>query len=363
MAKILMIEDEHNLRNSVLGALEYEGFETFGTGNGRQGIQFAKEYRPDLILCDIVMPELNGYDVLSELRRDPLTRPIPFIFLTGKTGEEDFRRGTELGADDYITKPFNFDVMLSVIQNRLNRQAVMSQQIKELRVNLASALPHELRTPLTGIMGYSSFLINLGEERLPEPGEILEMQTVIYNNALHLHRLIENYLLYVKLKFIESGLKSKESCVWYSADVVNAMNAIIPFATGIAEKFQRQGDLILEPVDVDIRISGIAMQRIVEELLVNAFKFSKPGTPVRVVIRRDGNRCILSIMDQGRSMTDEQIASIGAYMQFDREKYEQQGVGLGLMIAKLLTQLHDGELTIDSEVNQGTTVNVSFPKL
>ncbi len=109
MAKILVIEDEQNMRNSLLEILTYEGFEVVAAENGRVGVQLAKEYHPDLILCDIIMPELNGYGVLLELRRDPLTATTPLILLTSTIGLISRHQSLNLGADGYLTKPFEID--------------------------------------------------------------------------------------------------------------------------------------------------------------------------------------------------------------------------------------------------------------
>jgi CheY-like chemotaxis protein/anti-sigma regulatory factor (Ser/Thr protein kinase) len=360
MTKILVIEDERSMRESIVEVLGYEGFETISATNGRTGVQLAKEHTPDLILCDILMPGLNGYDALTELRHDPVTATIPFIFLTSKTEWKDVRQGMQLGADDYLTKPFDIDELLSAIRSRLEKQAAVSKQLEDLRLNLSMLLPHELRTPLNVIIGASSHLISLGLKQLPEPDKIIEMQAAIYESALRLQRLIENYLLYTKLRLMEYEPKKRMVKQWQSNNVVYIENIIPSLARYKAEKVERKDDLVLELVDDKIRVSAESLQKIVAELLDNAFKFSNAGTPVRVTGKIDGNRYILSIIDLGRGMTAEQIACIGAYMQFEREWYEQQGSGLGLIISRLLIQLDGGKLTIESQVNQGTTVNVMF---
>jgi signal transduction histidine kinase len=360
MTKILVIEDEQNMRESIVEVLGYEGFETISAANGRTGVQLAKNYVPDLIICDILMPGLNGYDALTELRGDPVTTSIPFIFLTSKTEWKEVRQGMQLGADDYLTKPFEIDELLFSIRSRLEKHAAISKQMDNLRLNLSMFLPHELRTPLNAIIGSSTYLMSLEPEQLPGPNKIIEMQASIYNSALRLQRLTENYLLYAKLRLMEYEPEKRKHNKWQADSFVNVKRFITPLAMYKAKKVQRRNDLVLELIDAEIRISTQSLSKIVEELLDNAFKFSNAGTPVRIVSKIDGNRYILSIVDQGRGMTAEQIANIGAYMQFERKWYEQQGSGLGLIISRLLTQLHGGELTIESQVNEGTTVNLVF---
>lgn len=122
MIKILVIEDEELIRISTMDLLIAEGFEVLNAENGKIGVQIAREHHPDLIICDVLMPELDGHGVLKTLRQDQKTATIPFIFLTALADKVEWRRGMELGADDYLTKPFTFDELLSAIDTRLKRQ-------------------------------------------------------------------------------------------------------------------------------------------------------------------------------------------------------------------------------------------------
>ena len=121
MKTVLVIEDELQTRNVFLKCLEFEGFRACGAGNGSEGIELAKWCHPDLVICDIMMPDMDGYSVLSTLRQSPDTAAIPLIFLTAKVTMADLRRGMELGADDYLTKPCTVEQFLSAIATRLTR--------------------------------------------------------------------------------------------------------------------------------------------------------------------------------------------------------------------------------------------------
>ncbi|MEH2414258.1 EAL domain-containing response regulator [Nostoc sp.] len=129
MPKILIIEDEEAVRENILDLLEAENFETLAAANGRIGVDLAISEIPDLILCDLMMPEIDGYGVLTALRQDPSTATIPFIFLTAKSGKSDFRQGMDMGADDYITKPFTRAELLSAITNRLEKYATLKRYL------------------------------------------------------------------------------------------------------------------------------------------------------------------------------------------------------------------------------------------
>ena len=134
MKKILVIEDEGTLRTNIVQILELEDFVTIEANNGFLGIKLAQEHLPDLILCDVMMPEIDGYSVLAALRQNPTTASIPFIFTTAKASKADFRQGMNLGADDYLIKPITADELLSAISTRFERQATLSQScIAELK--------------------------------------------------------------------------------------------------------------------------------------------------------------------------------------------------------------------------------------
>jgi CheY-like chemotaxis protein len=119
MKKILVIEDEVFIRENLIELLEIEGFEAVGAENGFAGVRLAKEYQPDLILCDVMMPELDGYGVLNALREDASTATIPFLFLTASADRTNLQKIREMGMNDYILKPFNVDMFLTAISHRL----------------------------------------------------------------------------------------------------------------------------------------------------------------------------------------------------------------------------------------------------
>lgn len=123
MQRILVIEDDDEIRAEIIDILELKGFVTESASNGRIGLEVAKKKHPELILCDVDMPELNGYGVLKKLQQDPDLEDIPFIFLTALSSMDNLRKGMNLGADDYLTKPLQIDQLLTAIATRLQKQA------------------------------------------------------------------------------------------------------------------------------------------------------------------------------------------------------------------------------------------------
>lgn len=147
MNKILVIEDEPEMRRNLATILRLENFTPLTAENGRVGVESARKNRPDVILCDVMMPELDGYGVIAALRTDPETAAIPFIFLTAKGEKPDIRAGMNLGADDYLTKPVAKADLLAAIRSRLERR--VQQATPEFKPNFASAKPLETVLGLT----------------------------------------------------------------------------------------------------------------------------------------------------------------------------------------------------------------------
>jgi len=376
-SRILVVDDEPNNLEILSSLLEKKGYTILFASDGTGGVQRAASDRPDIILLDVIMPDMDGFETCRQLKACEETKDIPVIFMTALFETIDKVKGFECGAIDYITKPVIPEEVLARInahlsmqklyknlhmenQELLKKHVTVSKQMNDLRLNLSHILPHEFRTPLNGILGFSEFLLSFTPNRLPKPDEILSMQTAIHNNALRLKRIIENYLLYANLRLTENEPERRRREMWQAEDELNTKAIIASVALAKAEKIQRQDDLGLELVDAKIWISERSLRKIVAELIDNALKFSEPGKPIQLKTEVNRHQWVLRITDQGRGMTAGQIADIEAYMQFDREYYEQQGLGLGLIVASLLAQLNRGELTIESVPKQGTTVTIVF---
>lgn len=361
MPNILVIEDEESVHSNILKLLQFENFHVIGAENGCVGVQVAKEQVPDLILCDIMMPELDGYSVRNTLYQDPVTATIPFIFLTAKADKADFRIGMALGADDYLTKPFTRDELLNAVFARLDKQAAIDikfqEKLDKLRGSITESLPRELVIPLNQIQQFLQTLTN--EYDSLERHKILEMTKEAYASSLRLQRQIQNFLLYALLETTVTAPEQIKALRGRCTSM--AKSVITDVAIEKAKYLQREADLHLELQDITVPILETNLAKIVEELIDNAFKFSPAGTPVRLESILDNNMFSLYVIDQGQGMTIAQIANLGAYMQFERNLYEQEGSGLGLIIAKRLSELHGGELTIDSIPHKKTTVRVALP--
>lgn len=361
MTSIVVIDDDRFMRESVINVLEIKGYEAVGASDGEAGVALILDRRPDLVLCDVNMPALDGYDVLGRVRYDADTADIPFIFLTGRDERADVRKGMALGADDYLPKPFTADELLTVVATQLEKRHVITQKYEDtitlLRQNIVYALPHELRTPLSGSLGFAEIL-RMDADKL-SPDEVRDIAARIVNHNKRLHRVLENFLIYAQLEVLAADPERLIQMRGFVTD--DASTVIVSRARSRAASVEREDDLMVCVEDVSLPMADDNLDKIVTELVDNAFKFSEPGSPVEVRGDYDGASYLITVRDQGRGMSARQIASVGAYMQFDRVLYEQQGLGLGLIIAKRLVELHGGQCAIYSELDRGTEVRVSIP--
>ena len=359
MTCILIIEDEDLIRESLEDLLLAEGFKVITAENGERGMHLAKQNQPDLILCDVRMPIFNGYEVLEWLRQDKELSTVPFLFLTSMMDRHSTRKGMSLGADDYLEKPCTKDELLAAIAARLGKQKAIDQRIAEkmdaLRRSITLSLPHELQTPLSGIMGLSELLMIENEELIPE--EVYEYAEGIHRSAERLHRLIQNYLLYSKLMLLRSQGQTRFTAPY----PCNSQMIISKIGDRKVKEYARTNDLELDLAEFDLAVSSEDFIKIVDELVDNAFKYSNPRSKVAIRTQVTDQQWIFTIQDSGRGMNENQIANIGAYMQFERQFYEQQGSGLGLVIAKTLLEFYGGEIDIQSQEDLGTKISVTIP--
>lgn len=359
---ILAIDDDPAVRSTVFDLLAAESFQVHLAENGAVGVEVARDLIPDLIVCDVRMPELDGYGVLQALRSHAPTADIPFIFLTGLDDRAEVRQGMVQGGDDYLTKPVDPVDLVEAVKAQLRKHEAQTsrrqEELNRLRQNIAYALPHELRTPLSAMMGYAELLHD--EAMTANPEEVREWACTIIKGGKRLERVIENYLVYAQVEILLNDPEfNRKRPTHLTPDAAGLVNAA---ARDVAYTHQRDADLIAVTHDsADLNIAHTDLRKIMVELLDNAFKFSVKGTRVVVKTVPEDGWFQIFIQDHGRGMTAEDIAQIGAYMQFNRAVHEQQGIGLGFSIARQLTRLYRGRFKIASEPGKGTILSVSFP--
>jgi len=361
--KILVVDDAEFILESTATLLGFEGYDVVTACDGVEGVAMALEHAPDLILCDISMPNLDGYGVIEQIRKNEKTATTPFIFLTAFTEKSNMRLGMEKGADDFLVKPYTREELVAAIEAQWKKHSIIEKQVQEkvdeVGKNVTYALPHEFRTVINQVMGSARFLLSNPEQI--EPEEIKELAGDILSSAQRLQRITENFLIYVRIESIASNLEKKRQLRMMHTDEPCAM--IADMAPHISQRFDRLDDLSIGNLVEHLlsEISTETLHKIIDELLDNAFKFSEPGTKVSVDTWFEDNYLYVKISDNGRGIPSEKINNVGAYVQFERTMYEQQGVGLGLVIAKRFVELHDGIFRIEAGEERGTTITFSIP--
>lgn len=362
--RILVIEDETPIRQNITEMLELEGFEVAGAANGQEGLRMVLSFRPDLIICDVAMPELDGYGVLIALRRHRDTATIPFMFLTARAERDDMRHGMVLGADDYLTKPFTFEELRAAIRTRLKHHAMVKhmveQELTQARQSLIRMISHELRTPLVSVNMVTD-IISRQLEQL-SANQLRELVETLERGAHRLSRLVEQSVFIVQL---ETNALSWNTVQEYG--VPARVSDILIAAADLARRFKyRHSDVGLRSdmrdseavVICDIR----ALRHALAELITNALSFSPDGSEVVLAQWCAGDRVWISLVDQGSGIPQELIDhALQDFLQIDRERQEQQGIGLGLPLARRIIEAHGGSFELNSVVNRGTQITLSVP--
>jgi signal transduction histidine kinase len=361
MNKVLIIDDEENIRTTMADRLGIEGYQAVTAADANSGIMLAEQENPSLILCDIMMPDTDGYQVLKTLRAKPETRSIPFIFMTAKTEHHDIRQGMNCGAADYLCKPITKEELLASIRCRLecHEQQKMQekQRLDKARSEITASISHELLTPLSGILGISEVFKRF--ENVPDLEEINRLGNYIQSGANRLHTCIKRFVLYTDLMLQAAAMQpGPKQRLMYISDT---RSCVSEEALKVAKEWDRERHLqcALEIGRADL--PEPLLRHVVQELVDNAFKFSPRGTLVTVSTKTTSAGYELVVADQGCGMTRLQMDSFEVFRQFDRPKNAQRGVGLGLAIVRLVADLYGGRIELAGGPRSGTWVTATFP--
>lgn len=352
-----IIDDDPALGNALAAGLKAHGYRTTFSANADIAWTAVRDKLPDLILCDINMPGKNGYRFLDEIRSDNELGDCPFVFMTGNPAFAQPRAAMDRGADDFLLKPFTLDTLIACVEARLRRSEITGTNeaalVRELRQSLHRGLSHEFFTPLTGILGFAEMLEQEGDSMRPE--EIKDGLRNILLSGRRLHRTLRNYLYAL-------DRLGPDSLVPFPTVTPAALVQLVQQGALLAaERHARKADLVIDVAGATLQGSSQEIPMLVEELVENALGFSKPGTPVKVKAHRIGSEWQLTVQDSGRGMNRQQLKNLGLFRQFEREKYQQQGLGVGLFIVRQILRRSNGRLHIESTPGGGTTCRVTFP--
>ncbi|MCL2603951.1 MAG: response regulator [Defluviitaleaceae bacterium] len=370
---ILIVDDDSSNLMELFHILR-AGYNILTAMDGESALEKAGEFMPDLILLDVIMPGMNGFEVLAKLKRTDAVKSIPVIFITGLNEEGDEREGLAAGAVDYIRKPFNPMVAkLRVSQQiqiiNLRRDLERAAAVAEENARVAEAasrykstflanMSHEIRTPLNAVMGVTDILLQID----PLPEEIEAGLEKIYASGEMLLGIINDILDFSK---IEAGKLDIVAASYKTVGMIN--DAVHLNMLRIGNKPITFELAVDEAIPEELLGDELRIKQILSNILSNAFKYTDAGKvtmEVRYETVRDDGNLVIVISDTGRGMSGDQLARLfDEYSRFNENADRSiEGTGLGFSIVKQLVTLMDGELSVESEPGKGTAVTVSLPQ-
>jgi signal transduction histidine kinase len=320
----------------------------------------------DLLLLDFDSFS-NSELTYKKIRNENGTSNIPVIFISSRPQDMDKLLSNENYLDDILLKPINPLLLKVKIRSYLTRMNLVVEEyedkIEKLKDSIKFFFPHELRTSLSNILGYTNVIHQMTDSQNELDNlkitEIHEMSTVVLNAGNYMQRIAENLILYSHLELIK--MENKSGSELLSCNQNNTIEIINDAIFALTNENNRKNDLELQLTSCTLNINGYLFYKIIYELIDNALKFSANGSKIKIITTSDGNNFFLEIQDFGKGMMKKEISSIGAFRQFERNVYEQQGIGLGLTLAMKITEIFGGTFLIKSKKSEGTKINLCLP--
>jgi two-component system, sensor histidine kinase and response regulator len=361
---LILIVDDIPRNLQVLGnILKNEGYETAVATSGKQALATIDKAKPDLILLDIMMPEMDGYEVCRQIKSHTDYKDIAIIFLTGKSDSDEIVKGFSLGASDYITKPFQKSELMARVKTQLEIKAYrdtieeQNEQLNRHNANkdrLFSIISHDLRSPFQGLLGLTQILHE--ELDTMERDEISEYIGMIHQSSSKFYNLLENLLQWTILERGQIDFNPEP------IRILNVITEIIELYSAVS----RHKDIRFEiEADAGIHLYSDlnALQTILRNLVSNAIKFSNPGGTVLIKATANGQFTELGVIDAGVGMEPESAAKIFniEHMKSRPGTQNEKGSGLGLLITKSLIERGGGAIRVESTPGKGSAFYFTQP--
>lgn len=371
--RILIVDDTTANVRLLSHVLEKEGYGVLSANNGEEAIRQTREEKPDLILLDVMMPGMSGFDVASVLKEDEKLADIPIIFLSALSESDIKVKGFNAGGVDYITKPFKKEETLARIQTHLHLQTLqnkLNEQIDELRLreselsilnkqkdNLVRMVSHDIKNPLTGILGLVKMMRS--NDRISAE-EREQMFLIIEDSGVKLLELVKQMLDKEENRNTREVLNLGETDLPRMAGEIYEMHK----AKSVLKDIELNTDLDL--ISEVALLDGAKMKIAIGNLISNALKFTEPGGSVTLRIQDDpAGNLIIKVCDTGIGIPEKLKNNI--FLSAERSSTlgtgGESGTGLGLDIVQHYVNMHKGTVSVESEVNRGTTFIIEIPAI
>ena len=362
--KILIVDDVMSNVLLLKVLLTNEKFAIATASNGRQALEQVEKENPDLVLLDVMMPDMSGFEVAQHLKSNPNTADIPIIFLTALNSTADIVKGFQVGANDFISKPFNKEELIIRVTHQISLVAakrLILSKTEELQRTIAgrdklySVIAHDLRSPMGSIkMVLNMLILNLPSEKIG--AEMYELLTMANQTTEDVFSLLDNLL-----KWTESQI-GKLNVVYQDVDLVEVTDGVIEIFSMVASlKKIRIREMKPEKMMVNADID--MLKTVVRNLLSNAIKFSKENSEVLVKMEEVDGMAVVSVQDYGCGISEEgQKKLLHTDTHFSTfGTNNEEGSGLGLLLCKDFVVKNGGKLWFTSKEGEGSIFSLSIP--
>jgi len=366
---ILVVEDNLLMQHTIKGLLLSKDFKVFSSSNGEEALQLIKETSVDLIICDVMMPKMDGYTLYRHLREASEYSHIPFIFLTALDDCSEIDKGKQLGADDYVTKPFEPKTLLAIVHGKVARarhlKLAAQEQYDEFRRRVIQTLSHEFRTPLVAISTGTELLL----EQLSgiEPDKAFNLLGAIKRGGERLERLVNDFMV---IQQIEGGVAARLVETRGRAASTQELNELIQsYLNQLSDTDRGRVACNFPDLSGSKKMEYVVVYPphildILVRLLSNAFKF---GDDKKITLegRIQNDAVLYSVRDRGAGFDLTRLPeALKLFGQLDRHQYEQQGGGVGLTVAHRYALLNGGTLRFErvDDEEGGLKAELSLPK-
>ena len=361
--KILIVDDVVSNVLLLKILLTNEKFQVCTASNGNMCIEMAKSEHPDLILLDVMMPDLNGFDTAVILKKDPETQEIPIIFLTALNNPSDLVKGFQVGANDFLTKPFNKEELVMRVMHQIQLVAakrIIVRQNEELRRTISnrdkmySVIAHDLRSPMASIRMVLNLAVNVVSPEMVGD-EIFGLLDKANRESEETHDLLDNLLKWTKSQ------TGRLNVVYQDIDLDDIVPGAVDIFKMIAE--MKKIDLKYLPADEKLTVHGDndMIKTVIRNFLSNAVKFTPEGKSIEVFYKREGDFARISVRDHGVGVAPERVETIFHKGETTYGTGGEEGSGLGLQLCQDFARKNGGDAQVESTLGEGSTFSFTIP--
>ena len=361
--KILIVDDVVSNVLLLKILLSNEKFQVCTANNGNMCIEMAKKEHPDLILLDVMMPDISGFDTAVILKKDEETKDIPIIFLTALNTPTDLVHGFQVGASDFLTKPFNKEELVMRVTQQISLVAakrIIEHQNEELRATLNnrdkmySVIAHDLRSPMASIRMVLNLVVASTTPELVGP-ELYELLDKANRESEEVHDLLDNLLKWTKSQ------TGRLNVVEQDLDLNDIILGVVDIFEIIAQTKRIKLNLQGSDTHLVVRADNDMLKTVVRNFISNAIKFSPEDSSIDIVVRQEGDYAKVSVRDHGVGIAANRLDSIFRKGETTYGTGGEEGSGLGLLLCQDFAQKNGGMCTVESVEGQGSTFNVLIP--